>query len=219
MSQVNGEHVHNLSSSRSSLTGAHLHLDTISSSLPAGWCQYAWHALSQQMSCVVLRAHVPCFMLYALLDTDARRYGNFVHLQISPETYLPTPLPFPPPSQSNLIIPYCFSCPTIRKGLLGVGETERFNVIIETLLSPRGVARVRCAVMDAACQNAYWWSAKTQFAVIRQLPSNYVSARAFLKPSNSNPSLFSEWLDHCPWQTGTKWAALCMLPLMFYWFA
>lgn len=100
-----------------------------------------------------------------------------------------------------------------------MGETVRFNVIMETPLSLHGVARVRCAVMDAACQNAYWWSAKTQFAVIRQLPSNYVGASAFLKPSNSNPSLFSEWLDHCPWQTGTKWAALCMLPLMFYWFA
>ena len=57
---------------------------------------------------------------------------------------------------------------------------------------------------------------KNQFVVIRLLPSNYLSARAFLKPSNFNPSLFSEWLDHCPWQTGTEWATLYMLPLMFY---
>lgn len=36
-----------------------------------------------------------------------------------------------------------------------MGERERFNVIIETLLSLLAVARVRCAVMDTACQNAY----------------------------------------------------------------
>lgn len=143
-------------------------------------------------------------------------YGNLIHLQISPETY----------------VALLFSTTTVQIKpnytiLLFLSNNEeccwgwgRFNVIIEILLSLLGVARVRCAVMDAACQNAYWWwSMKTQFAVIRQLPSNYVSAKAFLKPSNSNPSLFSEWLDHCPWQTGTKWAALCMLPLMFYWFA
>lgn len=159
------------------------------------------------------------FMLYALVDTDARRYGNFIHLQISPETYL-TPFSFSTttiPIKPNYTILLFLS--NNKAGCWGWVRVGRFNVIIETLLSLLGVARVRCAVMDAACQNAYWWSAKTQFAVIRQLPSNYVSARAFLKPSNSNPSLFSEWLDHCPWQTGTKWAALCMLPLMFYWFA
>lgn len=127
--------------------------------------------------------------------------------------------PPPPPQQlkSNLIIPYCVSCPTIKEVAGGRGD---FTQLLGYFFLCAAMAGPRRAVMDAACQNAYWWwSAKTQFAVIRQLPSNYVSAKAFLKPSNSNPSLFSEWLDHCPWQTGTKWAALCMLPLMFYWFA
>lgn len=167
------------------------------------------------MLCVVLP--VPyCFMLYALADTDARHYGNLIHLQISPETYLA--LLFS--TATVQIKPNYTILPFLSNNKEGCWGWGRFNAIIEILLSLLGVARARCAVMDAACQNAYWWwSAKTQFAVIRQLPSNYVSAKAFLKPSNSNPSLFSEWLDHCPWQTGTKWAALCMLPLMFYWFA
>lgn len=95
-------------------------------------------------------------------------------------------------------------------------ETERFNVIIETFLSLLGLAKSEIHRDGRRLSKCLLMKRKTQFAVIRQLPSNYVSARAFLKPSNSNPSLFSEWLDHCPWQTGTEWAALCMLPLMFY---
>lgn len=134
--------------------------------------------------------------------------------RISPAFFSPSALER---SKSNLIIPYCFSCPTIKEV---AGGGRDLTQLLGYFFLCAAMAGPRRVVMDAACQNAYWWwSAKTQFAVIRQLPSNYVCAKAFLKPSNSNPSLFSEWLDHCPWQTGTKWAALCMLPLMFYWFA
>lgn len=43
------------------------------------------------MLCVDIRVHVPCVMLYAQLNAQAHRYGNFIHLQISLETYLPPP--------------------------------------------------------------------------------------------------------------------------------
>ena len=64
-------------------------------------CTSAWVHLAQQVSvnapgrlpvnrCYKL-PHAPCFKLHALVDTDARRYGNIVHLQISTEMYLNRP--------------------------------------------------------------------------------------------------------------------------------
>lgn len=75
-----------------SKTGAHLHLSTISLSITAGQCRRGWHAVSWQMSRLVLPA--PRLMLYALADTDARHHGNLNHLQISPETHLTRPFFF-----------------------------------------------------------------------------------------------------------------------------
>lgn len=70
-------------------------------------------------------------MLYALADTLARHYGNLNHLQISLETNLTRPPFFSPPPpllsppqrpKSNLIMPYCFSCPTIKELAGGRGD-------------------------------------------------------------------------------------------------
>lgn len=90
-------------------------------------------------------------MLYALVDTDAHHYGNPIHLQISPGTYVALVFSITTvqikPNYSILLFPS-----NNKEGCWG---WARFNVIIEILLSLLCVARVRCAVMDAACQNAY----------------------------------------------------------------
>lgn len=78
------------------------------------------------------------FRFYTPLVTDACRYGNIVHLYITPEIR----------SLVKLIIAYCFSCQT-EEGW------KCFGVIMGTHCLSFCVAKLRSTVMDFACQNMY----------------------------------------------------------------
>lgn len=100
---------------------------------------------SISLACVRLTDAFCCqtnafFRFYTPLVTDACRYGNIVHLYITPEIR----------SLVKLIIAYCFSCQT-EEGW------KCFGVIMGTHCLSCCVAKLKSTVMDFACQNMYWW--------------------------------------------------------------
>lgn len=78
---------------------------------------------------------------HAWPDAEASHYGNLADLTIAPETHSPP--------QSNLIVPYCFSCLTIKGA-----EQEARNVITFSLcFTERARERGRETHHDGRCSS------------------------------------------------------------------